>query len=69
MHIARVVAVAALGAACGGPTSAVEGTVVNRYGSPIAGARVRLGTGPIVTTDSVGRFPTARSSIGPPLWR
>jgi hypothetical protein len=34
----------------------VEGTVVNRYGQPVPGARVRLGEGAVATTDAAGRF-------------
>jgi hypothetical protein len=34
----------------------VEGTVVNRYGQHVPGARVRLGEGAVATTDAAGRF-------------
>ncbi|MFL5278985.1 MAG: carboxypeptidase-like regulatory domain-containing protein, partial [Myxococcales bacterium] len=38
------------------PAVAVQGTVVNRFGEPVLGARVRIGTTATVTTDAQGKF-------------
>jgi len=39
-----------------GKGSPVQGTVVNRFGEPITGARVRIGSAVAVTTDADGKF-------------
>ncbi|MFL5441690.1 MAG: carboxypeptidase-like regulatory domain-containing protein [Myxococcales bacterium] len=38
------------------PAAPVQGTVVNRFGEPVSGARVRIGTASPVTTDAQGKF-------------
>jgi hypothetical protein len=38
------------------PADPVQGTVVNRFGEPVLGARVRIGTASVVTTDAQGKF-------------